>query len=321
MSLPAFSMREMIESGVHFGHKTRRWNPRMAPYLFGIRNDIHIIDLQQTTPLLKRALQTVKEVVAGNGRVLFVGTKPQASPIIAEYAKRCGQYYVNSRWLGGMLTNWNTVSQSIKKLRKMEDIIANPAGYTKSEIVQMTRERDKLEKNLGGIKDMGGVPDILFIVDTNKESIAVLEAKQLDIPVIAVLDSNSDPVGINYPVPGNDDSNRAIKFYCRMISDAVLSGIQESLQKSGVDLGESMALPFSEAEFVKGPERLLQISGTGEFVEVDAPKNTDTEIKQIKKKAVVVDVAATKVVREKEPAVMERERKTPARKPRAKKEA
>jgi len=313
MTLPAINMREMIEAGVHFGHKTRRWNPRMAPYLFGIRNDIHIIDLQQTAPLLKRALQTVRDVVAANGRVLFVGTKPQASEIVAEYAKRCGQYYVNNRWLGGMLTNWNTCSQSIKKLRKMDETLANPAGYTKNEILQITRERDKLEKNLGGIKDMGGIPDLIFVIDSNKEAIAIQEAKQLDISVISIVDSNSDPYGITYPVPGNDDSVRAIKLYCRLISDAVLGGIQESLSKSGVDLGESMTLPFSEAEAVKGPEKLLRIAESGEHagqvVEVESAAQI-IATKSIKKKSVVVQPTTTEL-----PAEDAAEGKTKAKKP------
>ncbi len=246
--LPQFSMKEMIEAGVHFGHKTRRWNPRMAPYLFGIRNDVHIIDLQQTVPMLNRALQVVKEVVSSNGRILFVGTKPQAAPIVAEYAKRCGQYYVNHRWLGGMLTNWHTVSASINKLRKLEEIVSTDNGTRpKQELLKLSRERDKMERALGGIKDMGGVPDALFVIDTNKESIAIKEAQILGIPIIAVVDSNSDPYGITYQIPGNDDSSRAIRFYSRLVSDAVLSGIQLSLSKAGVDIGDSAELPFNEA--------------------------------------------------------------------------
>jgi small subunit ribosomal protein S2 len=235
-ALPEFSMKEMIECGVHFGHKTKRWNPKMAPFLYGIRNDVHIIDLQQTAPLMRRTLTAVKEIVARNGRVLFVSTKPQASEVVAEYAKRCGQYYVNHRWLGGMLTNWNTVSQSIKKLKKMEEVLSQEKiPLTKQEILKMTRERDKMDKAFGGIKDMGGLPDIIFVIDTNREEIAVKEANRLGIPIAAVLDSNCDPEGITYAIPGNDDSTRSISFYCRLISDAVLSGIQDSLSKSGID--------------------------------------------------------------------------------------
>lgn len=242
MALPAISMREMIESGAHFGHKTRRWNPRMAPYLYGIRNDVHIIDLQQTVPLLNRALQAVKDVVSQNGRVLFVGTKPQASAVVAEYAKRCGQYYVNHRWLGGMLTNWNTVFKSIKRLKMLEETLNQEVtGYTKSEELNLRREMEKMERALGGIKDMGGIPDLIFVIDTNREGIAVKEAQKLDIPVVAIVDSNSDPYGITYPVPGNDDSIRAIGLYCRLVSDAVLDGIQDSLVRAGVDLGSSEA--------------------------------------------------------------------------------
>lgn len=237
-------MRELLEAGVHYGHKTMRWNPRMAPYLFGSRNGTHIIDLQQTAPLLHQSLQTVYDVVRKNGRVLFVGTKRQASEQIAEAAARCGQYYVNHRWLGGMLTNWNTVSASIKTLRDIEAKLTGEEaeGLKKKEILSMQRKADKLRLFLGGIMDMGGRPDLLFIIDTNKESIALLEARKLGIPVIAILDSNSNPEGVNYPIPGNDDATRAIRLYCKLISDAALAGIQESLGASGVDIGASADL-------------------------------------------------------------------------------
>lgn len=248
MALPTFSMRQLIEAGVHFGHNTRRWNPKMSTYLFGVRNGIHIIDLQQTVPLLHRGMQAVRDVVAGGGRVLFVGTKRAAAEIVAESAKRCGQYYVNHRWLGGMLTNWKTISQSIKRLREIEEQMAsgNVQGLTKKEQLNLSREQDKLERALGGIKEMGGLPDILFIIDTNKEGLAVQEANKLGIPVVAILDSNSDPHGITYPIPGNDDALRAIQTYCDMIGGAVLDGIQAEMSRSGVDLGAAAEAPVEE---------------------------------------------------------------------------
>ena len=243
MALPKFTMHELIEAGVHFGHKTKRWNPKMQSYLFGVRNDVHIIDLQQTVPLLHQALHVVREVVSKNGRVLFVGTKHQAMEPIAEAAKRCGQYYINQRWLGGMLTNWNTIQASIKKMRKMEEVLGQEkSGLTKKETLDMERAHLKLEKSLGGIKEMGGRPDLIFIIDTNKEELAVKEAKTLGIPVVAILDSNSVPDSINYPVPGNDDATRAIRLYCRLVSDAALDGLQQSVAKSGADIGASADL-------------------------------------------------------------------------------
>ncbi len=253
MSLPTFTMRQLIEAGVHFGHQTHRWNPRMAPYLFGVRNNIHIIDLQQTVPLLYRALETVRDIVGGGGRVLFVGTKRQASEIVAENAKRCGQYYVNHRWLGGMLTNWRTVSHSIRRLREVDEQLAGEAlGFTKKELLHLTRERDKLERALGGIKDMGGLPDILMVIDTNKEDIAVAEARKLGIPVIGILDSNSDPQGIDFPVPGNDDALRAISLYCDLFARAVLDGLQAEVGAKGGDVGEAADLPADELAFASG---------------------------------------------------------------------
>jgi small subunit ribosomal protein S2 len=239
MSLPAFNMRELIEAGVHFGHKTKRWNPRMAPYLYGVRNDIHIIDLGKTVPMLHQALTAVRDVVASNGRILFVGTKRQAADPVAEAAKRCGQYYINQRWLGGLLTNWSTIQVSIRTLRKVEEQLGNPnSGFTKKELLSLSRQRDKLEASLGGIKDMGGLPDILFIIDTNKEDLAIKEAQKLGIPIVAIVDSNCTIDGITYPIPGNDDSTRAIRLYCQLMSDAVLGGLQQSMTRSGADLGE-----------------------------------------------------------------------------------
>jgi small subunit ribosomal protein S2 len=251
--MPDFSMRQLLEAGVHFGHVTRRWNPKMEPFIFGIRNNVHIIDLQQSVPMLQQAMQAVRAVAANGGRVLFVGTKRQASEIVADAAKRCGQYYVNHRWLGGMLTNWRTISNSIKRLRQLEERLSGEQeGLTKKELLGLTREQTKLDRALGGIKEMGGLPDILFVIDTNKEAIAIQEAAKLGLPVIAVVDTNSNPDGINYPVPGNDDSLRAITLYCDMISGAILDGLQEEQLKSGADIGEqdktaTEALPPVEA--------------------------------------------------------------------------
>ncbi len=248
MAMPTFTMRQLLEAGVHFGHNTRRWNPKMAPYLFGARNGIHIIDLGQTAPMLGRAMEAVRDAVSGGGRVLFVGTKRQAADKVAETAKNCGQYYVNHRWLGGMMTNWNTISGSIKRLRDVDSQLSDASkteGLTKKELLQLTRERDKLELALGGIKDMGGLPDIMVVIDTNKEAIAIAEANKLGIPVVAVLDSNSDPKGIDYPIPGNDDAIRAITTYCELISGAVLDGIQAEVGATGGDIGEA-AEPIAE---------------------------------------------------------------------------
>jgi len=238
MTFPTFTMRQLLEAGVHFGHVTRRWNPRMAPYIFGTRNGVHIIDLTQTVPMLHRALMVTRETVANNGRVLFVGTKRQAQEPVAEAAARSGQYFVNHRWLGGMLTNWRTISHSIKKLREIEGRLSEEnSGLTKKELLYLNRERDKLERALGGIKDMGGLPDLLFVIDTNKEQLAIAEAKKLGIPVVAVVDSNSSPEGVTYPIPGNDDASRAINLYCELMVGAVLDGIRAEMHASGVDMG------------------------------------------------------------------------------------
>ncbi|HLJ62538.1 MAG TPA: 30S ribosomal protein S2 [Stellaceae bacterium] len=247
MTVPHFTMRQLLEAGVHFGHHARRWNPQMGPYIFGVRNGIHVIDLEQTVPMLHRGLQAIRDVAAAGGRVLFVGTKRQAQEMIAGAAKRCGQYYVDHRWLGGMLTNFKTISLSIKRLRELDEQINTPnSGLTKRELLELTRARDKLERALGGIKEMGGLPDILFIIDTNKEQIAVQEANKLKIPVMAILDSNSSPDGITYPVPGNDDAMRAISLYCDLVSNAVLDGLQAEMAASGVDLGGREELPQGE---------------------------------------------------------------------------
>ena len=245
MAMPDFTMRQLLEAGVHFGHHTRRWNPRMASYLYGVRNQVHIIDLQQTVPMLDRALRAVRDVTAAGGRVLFVGTKRAAAEHVAESAKRCGQYYINHRWLGGTLTNWKTITGSIKRLRQIEEMLGNQTqGLSKKEILEITRDQVKLERSLGGIKEMGGLPDILFIIDTNKEKLAVEEANKLHIPVVAVLDSNSDPTGVTFPIPGNDDAIRAISLYCDLIAGSVLDGISAEMASSGVDIGAGEDLPI-----------------------------------------------------------------------------
>jgi len=275
MALPAFTMRQLLEAGVHFGHNTRRWNPKMAPFIFGERNNIHIIDLQQTVPMLHQALEAVRATVAGGGRVLFVGTKRQASAKVADAAKRCGQYYVNHRWLGGMMTNWRTISNSIKRLRDLDEQLSGETeGLTKKEVLNLTRERDKLERALGGIKEMGGLPDIFFVIDTNKEDIAVAEANKLGIPVIAVIDSNSDPKGIDFPIPGNDDALRAINLYCDLVAGAVFDGLQSEVSAKGADLGESVdglmeELP-SEEEIAAAAEAATAEAAPAEVVAAEA---------------------------------------------------
>ena len=249
MSLPTFTMRQMLEAGVHFGHSTRRWNPRMKPFIFGERNKIHILDLQQTVPMLHAALKALSDVTSRGGRVLFVGTKRAAADKIAETARNCGQYYVNHRWLGGMMTNWATVSQSIRRLRELETRMEGEEvnQLTKKEVLQLTRERDKLEMTLGGIKEMGGLPDMLFVIDTNKEAIAVEEANRLGIPVIAIVDSNARPEGVDYIIPGNDDAMRAISFYCELAQAAVLDGLQTEMMVSGGDAGDAVEAPAEKA--------------------------------------------------------------------------
>lgn len=246
MALPDYSMRGLLEAGAHFGHQSHRWNPKMAPFIFGVRNNIHIIDLAQTVPLLHQALKAVSDTVARGGRVLFVGTKRQAQDAIAEAAHRSAQYYINSRWLGGMLTNWKTISASIQRLRKLEEQLSGGAiGLTKKERLMMSRERDKLEKALGGIKDMGGTPDLIFVIDTNKEQLAIKEAERLHIPVAAILDTNCDPDGITYPIPGNDDAGRAIALYCDLISRAAIDGISRAQGAADFDAG-AMEQPLAE---------------------------------------------------------------------------
>ncbi len=253
MALPDFSMRQLLEAGAHFGHQSHRWNPKMSQYIFGTRNNIHIIDLAQTVPMLHRALQAVSDTVAGGGRVLFVGTKRQASDSVADAAKRSAQYFVNARWLGGMLTNWKTISGSISRLRKVDEILAGGGqGLTKKERLMLAREKEKLERALGGIKDMGGTPDLIFVIDTNKEQLAIQEAKRLGIPVAAIVDTNCDPDGITFPVPANDDAGRAISLYCDLVARAAIDGISRGQGAAGMDIGASEnptleELPASDA--------------------------------------------------------------------------
>ncbi|GBF28413.1 30S ribosomal protein S2 [bacterium MnTg02] len=283
MALPAFNMRQLLEAGVHFGHQTHRWNPKMGSYIFGARNKIHIIDLAQTVPLLHQALVTVSDVVAKGGRVLFVGTKRQATDVISDAAKSSAQYYINHRWLGGTLTNWKTISNSIKRLRVLEELLsADSQGLTKKELLKLTRERDKLERSLGGIKDMGGLPDILFVVDTNKEAIAVAEARKLKIPVIGVIDSNSDPDCVDIPIPGNDDAGRAITLYCDLIAKAAIDGIERGQGEAGIDIGESEEAPAEPAIKEVATKGEAKANGDGAPLDVVAEPEPAPEKKSAK---------------------------------------
>jgi small subunit ribosomal protein S2 len=248
MALPEFSMRQLLEAGVHFGHQKHRWNPKMERFIFGVRNDIHILDLSQSVPLLQRALQLISDTVADGGRVLFVGTKRQAAPVVAEAARQCAQYFVNSRWLGGTLTNWQTISRSISRLRELEAQVAEgTSGLTKTELLLLSREKERLERDLGGIKDMGNLPNLLFVIDTNREAIAIKEAHRLGIPVVAIVDTNSDPDDVDFPIPGNDDAARALELYCTLVSRAAIDGISRSASGRGVDLGAAEETPEEPA--------------------------------------------------------------------------
>jgi small subunit ribosomal protein S2 len=254
MAAPVVTMQQLLESGAHFGHQTHRWNPKMKPYIFGDRNGVHIIDLSQTVPLFARALEFVNSTVAAGGKVLFVGTKRQAQEPIAEAARRANQHFVNHRWLGGMLTNWKTISNSIKRLKTLEEQLSGDThGLTKKEVLQLTREKDKLELSLGGIRDMGGVPDIMFVIDANKEELAIKEANTLGIPVVAILDSNVSPDGIAFPVPANDDASRAIRLYCEAVAIAATRGGQEQQRNQGFDFGAAEQPPVEEALVAPAP--------------------------------------------------------------------
>ncbi len=256
MATPVVSMAQLLEAGAHFGHQTHRWNPKMKPYIFGDRNGVHIIDLSQTVPLFARALDFVRATVASGGKVLFVGTKRQAQDPVAEAARRSGQHYVNHRWLGGMLTNWKTISGSIKRFKMLEEqLSSDTAGLTKKEVLKLTRERDKFELSLGGIRDMGGLPDIIFVIDVNKEDLAIKEAATLGIPVIAILDTNTDPSGIAFPVPGNDDASRAVQLYCNAVADTIIEARQGRQASQGIDLG---AMDEPPMEFAHEPEPVTE---------------------------------------------------------------
>jgi small subunit ribosomal protein S2 len=273
MALPDFSMRQLLEAGAHFGHQSHRWNPKMAPYIFGTRNNIHIIDLAQTVPMLFRALDAISDTVARGGRILLVGTKRQAQEPIAQAAKASAQYYVNSRWLGGMLTNWKTISNSIQRLRKVDEILAGGAvGLTKKERLMLSREQEKLTRALGGIKDMGGTPDLLFVIDTNKEQLAIQEANRLNIPVVAIVDTNCDPDGVTFPIPANDDAGRALALYCELVARAAVDGISRSQSSLGIDLGASEA-PATEE---------LPVAASGEgFVKLSAPQGAPDDLSKL----------------------------------------
>lgn len=281
MTMPNYTMKELLEAGIHFGHQLNRWNPKMEPYLFGERNGIHIIDLQQTFPLINSALKVIRDIAAGGGRVLFVGTKRQAQKIISETAINSGQYYMNHRWLGGTLTNWKTISKSIVRLKNYDEILnKEDSGLTKKELVGIQRQRNKLEASLGGIKDMGGLPDALFVIDTNKEHIAIKEANVLKIPVIAVVDSNSNPDGVDFPIPGNDDATRAIAMYCKLISESILDGLQASFTSSGKDIGESDQLK----EKIDSKKDSVDIKENNNLKEdkINIDKNVDKPIEKTK---------------------------------------
>ncbi len=274
MALPDFSMRQLLEAGAHFGHQSHRWNPKMAPFIFGTRNNIHIIDLAQTVPLLYRALEAISDTVARGGRILLVGTKRQAQDPIAAAAKSSAQYYVNSRWLGGMLTNWKTISNSISRLRKVDEILAAGAqGLTKKERLMLTREQEKLTRALGGIKDMGGTPDLLFVIDTNKEALAIQEANRLNIPVVAIVDTNSNPDGVTFPIPANDDAGRALALYCDLVARSAIDGISRGQSSLGIDIGAASA-PIAE-------DLPVVAAATEGFVKLTAPQGAPDDLSKL----------------------------------------
>ena len=279
MAMPTFTMRQLLEAGVHFGHHTRRWDPKMKPFIFGVRNNTHIIDLQQSVPMLHHALQAMRDTAASGGRILFVGTKRQARDLVAQHAERCGQYYVNDRWLGGMLTNWTTISKSIKRLKDLTAELGDSSAETartKRELLERTRSRDKLERTLGGIKDMAGLPNMIFVVDTVKEHLAIAEAKTLGIPVVAIVDSNSNPEDITYPIPGNDDAIRAVNLYCELVGNAVLDGLQAEMVEAGVDIGAAEDMPAAEevgaAPDIDAPALEAEMTATPEAAVEAAPE-------------------------------------------------
>jgi small subunit ribosomal protein S2 len=295
-NLPKVSVGDLLDAGIHFGHKTSRWNPKMAPYIYGTRDGVHIIDLQQTVPLMQIALKKIYETVKNNGKVLFVSSKVQATELVAEYAQKCDQYYINHRWLGGILTNWTTISKSIKKLDNIEKILENEeeiAGYTKKEVLDLSRKQGKLIRSFSGIRNIGGRPDLLVVIDTNKEHLAIKEALKLGIPIVAVVDSNSDPDNIDFPIPGNDDAIRSIRLYCSLFADSALAGIQDSLKDSGVDVGASIkAKTESTMEGVKKMEKTAKVSKAKEPVAIK--KEEVVEVKEEKTAAPKKPIAAKK---------------------------
>lgn len=318
-SLPKFTMRELLESGVHFGHKKNYWNPKMSKYIYGARNGVHIIDLQKTVPLLKDALKVLKDVATKGGRVLFVGTKKSANEVIAEQANRCGQYYVNHRWLGGMLTNFKTISASLQTLKKYEDLLADPeVVISKKERLDVDRKRQKLDMVLGGIRSMGGKPDVIFVIDTNLEKISIQEANKLGVPIIAVVDTNSNPDGINFPIPGNDDSRKSIELYARLAADAVLSGIQEGLGDSGVDvkMTEDLVEDNNNEESSSKKAKAEPKKAAAPKVEKKAEEKKPAAAKKEEKK-----VEPKKAPAAKKAAAPKAEKKAEEKKPAAKKEA
>lgn len=272
-NLPKVSVGDLLDAGIHFGHKTSRWNPKMAPYIYGTRDNIHIIDLQQTVPLMQIALKQIYETVKNNGKVLFVSSKVQATDLVAEYAEKCGQFYVNNRWLGGMLTNWTTISKSIKKIDNIEKILEDEelvATYTKKEVLDLNRKREKLLKSLAGIRKIGGRPDLIVVIDTNKEHLAITEAVKLNIPVVAVVDSNSDPDNIDYPIPGNDDAIRSIRLYCHLFAEAALAGIQDAMTDSGADAG--IAQKLVDGDSLDGVKKIEKVEKVSKAKTEAAPK-------------------------------------------------
>lgn len=311
MAAPVVTLQQLIEAGVHFGHQTHRWNPKMKPYIFGARNGVHILDLSQSVPLFARSLDFIANAVSSGGKVLFVGTKRQAQEPIAEAARASGQHFVNHRWLGGMLTNWKTISNSIRRMKTLEEQLSGDmAGFTKKEALQMTRERDKLELSLGGIRDMGGIPDVMFVIDANKEELAIKEANVLGIPVVAILDSNVDPSNIAFPVPGNDDAARAIRLYCESVAAAATKGGQEAAVASGKDLGAEIAPP-AEAVVAEAPVAEVPVA---EAV-AEAPAAPAEAPAAPAEAPVVAEAPAEKAAEKKAPA-----KKAPAKKAAAKKD-
>ncbi|MEL6998444.1 MAG: 30S ribosomal protein S2 [Pseudomonadota bacterium] len=303
MALPEFTLRQLLEAGVHFGHQTHRWNPRMGSFIYGSRNGIHILDLTQSVPLLDAALQALRDCVAKGGRVLFVGTKRQAAGPIKDAAERSAQYFMNHRWLGGTLTNWKTVSNSIRRLKELDELNEGGAieGFTKKERLNLEREREKLQASLGGIREMGGVPDMMFVIDTNKEDLAIAEAKKLKIPVVAILDTNCDPTGVDFPIPGNDDAARAISLYCDLAARAVIDGMASQLDAAGFDLGELEEVPLEDAVASEDPGEAVNPPAE-ELPAAEVPATEEPAAEAPAMEAPAADAPATEASAEEVPA-------------------